>query len=394
MPLRPGLKPETVAVHAGSRLDPATGSPTPPVYRTSAFAFGSVDEMIETFAGRKQRFIYTRYANPTVAEAEERLAALEGAEGAVAFASGMAAITASLLAVLRAGDHLIVQRDLYGGTTRLLEKVLPRLGVEVSFVAIEELEQPLRLRRAGTKALFCETPANPTLRVVDLNAVCGRGREEGLAVLVDNTFATPIHQKPLPIGAGFSIHSGTKYLAGHGDLIAGIVAAGGENLKRLRDLRIELGGSLDPDAGWILARSLKTLALRVRAQSRNALQVAEHLAGNPKITTVHYPGLASHPRHAVARRQMDGFGGMLSFELGGGGPAARRFVEALSFIRLLPTLGGVETSVVLPAFSSHFTLSEEARRLAGVTDGLVRLSLGIEEASDLIDEIDRALEKA
>jgi len=222
--------------------------------------------------------------------------------------------------------------------------------------------------------------------------LCRCAREAGLVVLVDNTFATPIHQLPIAAGAAFSIHSATKYLAGHGDLIAGIVAAGGDHLVRLRDLRIELGGSLDPDAGWVLARSLKTLPLRVRAQSANALRIAERLAIHPRVARVHYPGLASHPRHDVARRQMSGgFGGMLSFELQGGEEAARRFVEGLSLVRLLPTLGGVETSVSLPAFSSHFSIPPEARRAAGVTDGLVRLSMGIEETSDLVDEIDRAL---
>ncbi|MBI3450744.1 MAG: PLP-dependent transferase [Acidobacteria bacterium] len=392
MPLRPGLKASTIAVHAGSRLDPSTGSPTPPVYRTSAFAFESIDEMIETFAGRKQRFIYSRYSNPTVVEAEERLAALEGAEGAVAFSSGMAAITASLMSVVSAGDHVVVQRDLYGGTTRLLERVFTRMGVELTIVGTEELESPGDHRRPNSKALFCESPTNPTLRVLDLDATCRRAREAGLIVIADNTFATPIHQNPLAAGASFSIHSATKYLAGHGDLIAGIVAANGEHLARLRDLRIELGGSLDPDAGWVLARSLKTLPLRVRAQSANAMAIAARLESHAAVARVHYPGLPSHPRHAVARRQMrGGFGGMLSFELKGGEGAARRFVEGLSLVRLLPTLGGIETSVSLPAFSSHFSLSPEARAAAGVTDGLVRLSLGIEETSDLVEEIDRAL---
>jgi len=391
MSLPPGLRPATLAVHAGARLDPATASPTPPIYRTAAFAFSSVEEMEETFAGRRHRYIYSRYSNPTVAEAEERLAALEGADGAVAFSSGMAAISASLLSLLGAGDHLIAQRDLYGGTTRLLQKVLPRLGIDVTFASIEDLENPGALRKPRTKALFCESPTNPTLRVVDVAAVCARAASDGLPVIVDNTFATPVHQRPLGLGAAFSVHSGTKYLSGHGDLIAGIVAAPEDRLGPLRDLRIELGGSLDPEAGWILARSLKTLHLRVRAQSANALAVAGHLAARPEVAAVHYPGLASHPRHEIARRQMDGFGGMLAFELKGGLPAARRFVEALTFIRLLPTLGGVETSVVIPALSSHFTVPEEMRRQAGVTDGLVRLSLGIEELSDLTAEIDRAL---
>lgn len=391
MPLRPGLRLATLAVHAGQHTDPATGSPATPIYRTTAFSFSSAEEMAETFSGKRNRYIYTRYANPTITEAEERIAALEGGEGAVAFGSGMAAISAALLSVASAGDHVIVQRDLYGGTTRLFQSVLSRIGIEITFLGIEEIERPLAHRRPATKAVYIETPTNPTLRIVDIARVCAQAGEAGVPVIVDNTFATPVNQKPLELGAAYSIHSATKYLSGHGDLVAGVVVSSGDRLKRLRDLRIELGGVLDPEAGWILARSLMTLPLRMQAHNANALEIAAHLKRHPAVSVVHYPGLEGHARGDVASRQMTGFGGMMSFELRGGAAAASRFVSALSWIPLLPTLGGVGTSVVIPAISSHSMIGEEERRLAGVTDGLIRLSVGIEDSRDLIEEIDRAL---
>jgi cystathionine beta-lyase/cystathionine gamma-synthase len=375
-------------------MDSATSSPVVPIYRTSAFAFGSVGEMAETFSGQRDRYIYTRYGNPTLAVAEERLAALEEAEGAVSFASGMAAIMASLMSVAGAGDHVVAQEDLYGGTTRLLERVLRRMGVEVTFAPTAEVADLDRFLKPNTRAVYLETPTNPVLRIVDLEAAAARARKVGGHVLVDNTFATPINQRPLDLGAALVIHSATKFLAGHGDLIAGVVAASGEGLRRLRELRKETGAILDVEAGWLLARSLKTLPLRVEAQNRNALEIAGHLAGRPDVAVVHYPGLPSHPGHDLARRQMDGFGGLLSFELKGGAVAAGRFSEALELIPLIPTLGGVETSIVIPALSSHSMISEEARRRTGVTEGLIRLSVGIEDAGDLIAEIDTALDRA
>jgi methionine-gamma-lyase len=393
MPLPPGLKPGTLAVHAGRRIDPATGSPNTPIYRTAAFTFPSVEQMAETFAGRTERYIYARYGTPSLEEAESRVAALEGCEGAAVFASGMAAITAALLSVLRAGDHLVAQRDLYGGTTLLLEKLLPRLGIEATFVPSGEVTSLARFRRERTKAVYVETPTNPTLRVVDLAEASARAREAGLPLIVDNTFATPINQRPFEAGASIVIHSATKYLAGHGDLIAGVVAASGEALESVRSLRREMGAVLDAEAAWLLARSLRTLPLRVRAQNENAARLAALLEAHPKVEKVHYPGLRSHEAHETAKRQMSGFGGMLSFELKGGEAAAKRFAESLSFVTILPTLGGVETSLLIPAVSSHSMISEEARRAAGVTPGLVRLSAGIEEWEDLEREIAGALER-
>lgn len=388
------FKPATLAVHAGARMDPSTRAAVTPVYRTAAFAFDTVGEMAEAFEGRKERYIYTRYGNPTMAEAEARLAALEGAEGAVTFASGMAALTALFLSVARSGDHILAQQDLYGGTTTLLRGALARAGVEVTFVPIAALASLRDHLRPGTRAVHVESPTNPTLRVVDIADVARQAREAGVALIVDNTFATPVNQKPLSLGADFSVHSATKFLSGHGDLVAGAVAAGGEALERVRKLRRETGAVLDAEAAWILARSLRTLPLRVEAHNRNALRIAGHLENRADVAVVHYPGLESHAGHEIAARQMGGFGGLLSFELVGGEAAARRFVEALEWIPLLPTLGCVETSVLVPAVSSHSMIPAEERRRAGVTDGLVRMSVGIEDAGDLIAEIDSALDRA
>jgi methionine-gamma-lyase len=390
-----GWRPSTLAVHAGTRTDPQTGARVAPIHRASAFAFPTVEEMAETFAGRRGRYIYTRYENPTLEAAEQRIAALEGAEGAVLFASGMAALTAAFLSVGAAGEHVVAQEELYGGTTRLLAGLLPRLGLEVTFAPASQIAALDRFLAPNTRAVHLETPTNPTLRVVDVAEVARRGREAGVAVIVDNTFATPVNQRPLALGATMSIHSATKFLGGHGDLLAGVVAAGGAALERIREVRKETGAILDVEAGWLLDRSLKTLAIRVEAQNRNAAAMAGHLAGRPEVAAVHYPGLPDHPGHAIARRQMTGgFGGLVAFEMKGGAAAAARFVEALELIPLLPTLGGVETSVLVPAVSSHSMIPEEARRRAGVTGGLIRLSAGIEDAADLLADLDRGLSAA
>lgn len=388
------LKPATLAVHAGTRTDPETGSRVTPIHRAAAFAFRTVEEMAETFAGRRRRYIYTRYENPTLEAAECRLAALEGAGGAALFASGMAALTASFLSVAGAGDHIVAQEDLYGGTTRLLGALLPRLGLEVTFAPASEIASLDRFLRPRTRAVHLETPTNPTLRVVDVEEVARLGREAGVAVIVDNTFATPVNQRPLALGATLSVHSATKFLGGHGDLLAGAVAGNEERLDAIRQIRKETGSMLDVEAGWLLDRSLKTLPLRVEAQNRNAGAMAAHLASRPEVATVHYPGLPRHPGHGIARRQMTGFGALVSFELEGGAAAAARFVEALGIIPLVPTLGGVETSVLIPAFSSHSMIPEEARLRSGVTEGLIRMSLGIEDPGDLIADVDQALDAA
>jgi cystathionine beta-lyase/cystathionine gamma-synthase len=356
-----------------------------------AFAFDSLVEMEEVFAGRREGFIYSRYDNPTLLATEARLAALEGAGGAVAFSSGMAALTAAFLSVAGAGDHIVAQEELYGGTTKLLTGLFARIGVKVTFAPSSGITELDRYLTPATRAVHVETPANPTLRVVDLALLAEQARRAGIALIVDNTFATPINQRPLALGASLVVHSASKYLAGHGDLLAGMVAGDGAALFRVHEIRKETGAVLDAETGWLLGRSLKTLALRVEAQNRNALALARLLTGREEVGIVHYPGLEEDPGHAIAARQMTGFGGMLSFELTGGAAAVARFAAALRLIRLLPTLGGVETSVLVPALSSHSMIPEPAREHAGITAGLVRISAGIEHIDDLSEEISEAL---
>ncbi len=387
--------PKTLAVHAGARTDQATKSPRVPIYRTTAFAFDSVEEMADTFSGLESRYIYSRYGNPSNEEAEHRLAALEGAEGALTFASGMAAITTCLLTLLGSGDHVLAQRELYGGTSVLLSTVLRKLKIDFTLATAQEIEANFSgLLQPETKLIFLETPANPTLEVVDLSQVCAKAGERGIPVLVDNTFATPINQQPLRLGASIVVHSASKYLSGHGDLIAGAVACSQPFLSQLAKTRKETGPVLDPEAAWILARSLATLPLRVQAQNSNAGKVAVYLQSHPAVDAVNYPGLPTHPTHRAARSQMRGFGGIVAFEVKGGAEAVSAFVDNLTFIRMLPTLGGVETSITIPAQSSHSMVSDEARRKAGIGDGLVRLSLGIEEIGDIIWDLENALTAA
>ncbi len=396
--------PRTLAVHAGSEPDPVTGAEGVLIARTTGFAFESAEQMEAAFRGRNDHYIYSRYGNPTLRACEVKLAALERAgEGydAVVYSSGMAAISAALLAVMQNGDHLVAQRELYGGTTGLLTTTLARAGLACDFLPAADLADPARLDAAAkptTRALYIESPVNPTLAVVDIEAVCRLAHERGWTVIIDNTFASPIVQRPLALGCDLVVHSATKYLGGHDDLTAGFVVASGEILARLRRLRIDLGGCLDPEAGWLLARSMQTVALRVAAQGETAMALARHFAAHRLVGRVWYPGLPEHPGHDIAARQMRGFGGMVAFELRADESAAARvaarFVKSLRMIRLVPTLGGVCTTIVIPAISSHINLTREQRREMGVTDGLLRLSAGIEAVPDLTADLDAAMEAA
>ena len=386
----------THAVHSGSTPDGVTGSEGTPICRTSGFTFPSLDEMTETFSGHGGRYIYTRFDNPSLRESEDKLLALEGGpagSGSVVFSSGMAALTACLMAVLSSGDHLIAQEEVYGGTTGLLGRVLARCGVGFDFVGVDDLTVPVKLSAAGrptTRAVLIESPCNPTMRVVDLKTVSRVAHEHGWVVIVDNTIASPIHQKPFEHGCDIIVHSATKYLAGHDDLTAGFAVASGETLEKIRQLRIDMGGCLDPSVAWLLARSMKTLPLRVMAQTENAYAVARHLERHPHVSRVYYPGLPSHPDHALAKRQMTGFGSMLAFDLSGKTDPGR-FIESLRLIRLVPTFGGLATTVTVPSASSHFGLTREARLKMGVGDGMIRLSAGIEETADIVADLDTAL---
>jgi methionine-gamma-lyase len=380
----------TRAIHSGEDRH-GVGAPVgTPIARTSTFTFSSTREMKRWAEGKSRAYIYTRYGNPTLAVAERKLAELEGGEAAVVTASGMAAISSALLAVLKVGDELIATRQLYGGTYRLMRDIFPRMGITVRHVEAD-LAGAEKLITPRTRALYIESPTNPTLRLVDLRKALALARRHKLVSLIDNTFATPVLQKPLGLGFDIVVHSATKYLGGHSDLIAGAVIGDAKWAGKAREMVIYLGGSMDPEAAFLLIRGLKTLELRVRRQCENALAVARYLARHQKVARVHYPGLSSHPDHRLARRQMDGFGSMLAFDLKGGLSAARRFCDRVELFLLAASLGGVESLVVLPIYTSHYRMSRKELAAAGVGPGTVRVSVGVEDPKDLIEDLRQAL---
>lgn len=380
----------TLAIHSGEERVHVGAPVGTPVSRTANFTFASTEEMKRWAEGKSPAYIYTRYGNPTLTIAEQKLAALEGAEAAVVTASGSAAISSTLLALLRAGDELIATRQLYGGSYRLLRDILPRYGIVVRYVEAD-LGGITRLVNPRTKALYIETPTNPTLRLVDLQKAVAFAKEWAIVSVIDNTFATPVLQKPLALGFDMVVHSATKYLAGHSDVIAGAVAGSQALVQEVRKNVIYLGGSMDPEAAFLLIRGMKTLHVRVERQCENAMAVAKFLEKHPKVARVHYPGLASHPDHKLARRQMRGFGAMLAFDMKGGLTAARRFCDRARIFLLAASLGGVESLVVLPIYTSHYNMSPDELRAAGVQPGTVRVSVGLEDTADLIEDLRQAL---
>jgi methionine-gamma-lyase len=382
---------QTRAIHSGEPQRHGVGAAVGTVIsRTSTFTFSSTEEMKRWAEGKSKAYIYTRYGNPTLAVAEEKIAALEGGEAAVVTASGMAAISSALFGTLKAGDELIATRQLYGGTYRLLRDVLPGLGIRVHHVEAD-LAGAEELVNSRTHVLYVETPTNPTLRLVDLRKAVGLARKHKLVSIIDNTFASPVLQKPLELGFDIVVHSATKYMAGHSDVIAGAAAGSRKWMERVLQMVIYVGGSMDPEAAFLLIRGLKTLELRVFKQCENAMAVAKFLEKHPKIGRVHYPGLVSHPDHKLAKQQMRGFGAMLAFDLKGGLPAARRFCDRTRLFLLAASLGGVESLVVLPIYTSHYRMSNEELTRAGVGPGTVRMSVGLEDTADLLGDLKQAL---
>ncbi|HVO57288.1 MAG TPA: aminotransferase class I/II-fold pyridoxal phosphate-dependent enzyme [Dongiaceae bacterium] len=381
----------TQAIHAGEpKRHGVGGAVVPEICRSSTFTFSSTAEMKRWAEGKSRAYIYTRYGNPTLHVAEEKIAALEGAEAAVVTSSGMAAISSALLGVLKQGDELISTAQLYGGTYRLMRDVFPDLGITTRHVStsLEGIEAQVTPR---TKALYVETPTNPTLRLVNLEKAIAFARKHKLVSIIDNTFATPLLQKPLALGFDMVVHSATKYLGGHSDIIAGAAAGSAKWMQSVRRMVIYLGGSMDPGAAFLLIRGIKTVGVRLKQQCQNAMAVAHFLEKHPKVARVHYPGLKSHPDHLLARKQMKDFGAMLAFDLKGGLPAARRFGDRVKIFLLAASLGGVESLVVLPLFSSHYRMSAAELALAGVTPGTVRVSVGLEDPEDLIADLKQAL---
>jgi len=382
---------ETKAVRGAADLDKKNGPLSTPIYQTSTFEVTDNDEQLRVTGGDHY---YTRYGNPTNTVAEETIAQLEGVDAALTFASGMGAITTTIMALLKSGDHVVAQRDIYGGATKFLSQWLPKMGIETTFVDTTEYEQHARAIRPNTKLLYLESPTNPILRVVDFKKVAALARQHKLLSMIDATFGTPINQQPADSGIDLVMHSGTKYLAGHSDLICGVVAGRRELMERIWETRTTLGNCMDPHASWVLVRGLKTLAVRVARQNENAQRVAEFLEEHAKVRRVHYPFLKSHPQYAVARQQMSGGGGMVSFEVEGTGDDARRVSEAMRLFTLAPSLGGVESLVSIPVLTSHLTVPPEERRRIGITEQMIRLSVGIENADDLIADLERALAAA
>ncbi len=380
--------PETEAVRGGTELHKKNGPVATPIYQTASFEVTDNDQQVRATS---TDMFYTRYGNPTHTVAEKAIAELEGVDTALLFASGMNAITTSMLSLLKTGDHVVAQRDIYGGATKFFSQWLPKFGIQTTFVDTVEYDQHARAIQPNTKLLYLESPTNPTLRVVDLRKVTALARQHNLITFIDSTFATPINQRPADFGIDLVMHSGTKYFAGHSDLVCGVVAGRQELIQKIHETRTTLGGNMDPHAAWLLLRGIKTLAVRVQRQNDNALRVARFLAQHAKVRRVHYPFLEGHPQRALAMELMHGGGGVLSFEVDGTGEDAKRLSEALHLFTLAPSLGGVDSLVTIPVLTSHGMISAEHRQKMGVTEQLIRISVGIENADDLIADLEQAL---
>jgi cystathionine beta-lyase/cystathionine gamma-synthase len=388
---RPNLA--TLAVHAGEK-EKISGAVATPIFQTATFEFKDTAEVLKFIKGDKDLFMYTRYGNPTIQRAEEKVAALEGGEAGLVFSSGMAAITTAVLMVVKSGDEIIATRNLYGGTVHFFNDLLPGLGIKVHYVDSENVAQAEKLVNKKTKILYIESPTNPNLKIVDIRKTAQIARKHKLISMIDSTFATPFNQRPLDLGIDLAIHSGTKYLGGHADIIAGVLVGRKSLVERARRTMKILGGSADPHAAFLLLRGVKTLGLRVEKFNRNALDIARFLSHHPKVRRVFYPGLTSHPQHKMAKSQMSGFGGIVCFELKGGLKSAVKVIDSFNLILNAASLGGVESLASLPVYTSHYGFSKEELKRADVNEGMVRVSCGIEDLPDLIQDLKQALAKA
>jgi len=368
------------------------GSVPFPIFESATWAFENTAELEAYLANPSSHYFYTRYANPTNDAAARALAALEGAEEALLFSSGMGAITSAVMTFVGAGDEALALRSLYGGTLRLLREVLPRFGVRVSWFDPADALDAIRSASAQAKIVYFESPTNPVLEILDVAAIAASARERGLISLFDGTFASPANQKPLALGVDLVLHSATKFLGGHADVVAGAAAGSHALVDRVRATMKVFGTSLDPFAAFLMHRGMKTLDVRASRQNESAGRIAAFLAEHARVRRVLYPGLPSHAGHAIARRQMSGFGGMLTFEVDGGLDGARRVIDRFRVILNAPSLGSVESLASLPVLTSHHGFPPDEMRRAGVTDGMIRISVGVEPVDDLIADLARALE--
>jgi cystathionine gamma-synthase len=381
----------TRAVHAGEAREKAGNAVTTPIFQTATYVFRDTHELIEYMEGNIEREEYGRYGNPTQRVVERKLAALDGGEAALLFSTGMCAITTTLLAMLGKGSHLVLTEDGYRRTRQFCRTLLQRLGIEYTFVETGNYAALEAAIRPTTRLLFSESPTNPHLRVMDLEKLVDIGRKQNVKIAIDSTFATPYNQRPLDFGVDLVLHSATKYLGGHNDLLAGLVVGARGMVSAIRDMQAMLGGIADPHTAYLLLRGVKTLGIRVRKQNENGMAVGRFLEGHPRIRRVYYPGLSSHPDYKVACEQMKGFGGVVSFEIEGALQTASAFVDRLRIPYIAPSLGGVETLIEQPALMSYYEMTPEDRAALGISDQLIRLSLGIEDAEDLIADLDQAL---
>ena len=380
-------------IHGGDFKD-ALGSATVPIYQTSTFVFDNADHGAACFSGESDGYIYTRIANPTIHALESQLGELEGGFGGIATSSGMAAVNTIYMALLNKGDHMISSGAVYGPSRLLMENHFSRFGVEASFVNTADIKEVEKAIRPNTKLLYIETPANPTMDISDLKACTDLAHKHGMLVAVDNTFSSPYLQRPIEFGVDVVFHSMTKFINGHADIVAGIIIAKDEALyKKLRAMMVILGCNMDPHQAYMVIRGLKTLGIRLDRAQQNAQVLASYLENHPKVEWVKYPGLLSHPQHELAKKQMDGFGSMISFEVKGGLVAGKVLMDNVKLAILAVSLGGVETLIQHPASMTHSKVAPEAKLLAGITDGLVRYSVGIEDIRDLLADLEQALEK-
>ena len=386
------MKPATELIHVADGIPDDAAPLTTPIYETTTFVFENAQQVRDYNEGRSTKFLYSRYANPTVLAVEAKIAGLEGAASALVFSSGQAATTTALLALLAAGDEIVCSGAIYGGTLHLISDVLPKFGIRPRFVSIDELRQPESIVSPATKMVWFESPINPTLRCVDIAAVAAACRARGVTSVVDNTFASPINQRPLALGIDVVMHSATKYLNGHSDVTAGVLAGSVEMMEKVLKARKLVGAVLDPYAAYALGRGLKTVAVRVERQNASALTVARELERRGRVERVYYPGLESHPDHAIAKRQMSGFGGMVCLDVGGGYERAARFFDRLQIVKRAASLGGVESLCSLPVLTSQWGHSDEELARAGVTASMARVSIGLEDPEDLLADLEQALE--
>ena len=384
----------SMLIHGGDFND-ALGSATVPIYQTSTFKFDSAEHGAACFAGESDGYIYTRIGNPTIHALETLLADLEKGCGGIATSSGMGAVNTVYGAMLSQGDHVVSSAAVYGPSRVVLETYYKKFGIEATFVNTADIEEVRKAIRPETRLLYIETPSNPTMDITDLKACSALAHQHGIPVAVDNTFCSPYLQRPLEMGADIVLHSLTKFINGHADIVGGVVIAKDEALyKKLRSVMVTLGFNMDPHQAYLVIRGVKTLSIRIDRAQESAMKIATYLENHPKVDWVRYPGLASHPQYELAKTQMDGFGSMISFELKGGIEAGRKLMNSVEMAILAVSLGGVETLIQHPASMTHSKVSAEGKEKAGITDGLVRYSVGIEDVSDLIADLDQALEKA